>query len=58
MNNLDEMILRTIRNLSEQRAARFTREFIIAAPEEKEGLLAALEIENWLAEICHAISMS
>lgn len=57
MNKLDEIILRTIRNVSEQRAVRFAREFVIAAPEEKEGLLAALEIENWLAEICRAISV-
>ena len=54
MKELDEILIRTIQNMSEQRAARFSSEFVRASPDEKEGLLAALEIENWVVEICRA----
>ena len=57
MNKLDNILIRTIQNISEQRAARFSSEFVRASSEEKEGLLAALEIENWVVEICRACSV-
>ena len=56
MKKLDDILIRTIQNLSEQRAANFAAKFVRASPEEMEGLLAALEIENWIVEICRACS--
>ena len=52
MTPIDEILIRTIQNISENRAARFARQFVRASPDEKEALLAALDFENWLAETC------
>ena len=47
-----DMILDRIRRRAEREAAYLAGEFARAASEEKEQLLAALEIERWLAESC------
>ena len=52
MTPIDEILIRTIQNISEQRAARFARQFVRAPSDEKEALLAALDFENWLVETC------
>lgn len=50
--NKKDMILDRILRRSEREAAYLAGEFARAASEEKEQLLAALEIERWLAESC------
>ena len=52
MTPIDTILIRTIQNISEQRAARFARRFVHASSDEKEALLAALDLENWLVETC------
>ena len=52
MGEMEQLLLRTIRSVSERRAAEFATQFVRAAPADKEALLAGLEFENWLAESC------
>ena len=44
--------LEEIRRQAEQEAARFIGEWARAVSQEKEELLAALELERWLAQSC------
>jgi hypothetical protein len=37
---------------SDDRAARLSKEYLKAKPEEKEAIIAGIEIEKWLSEIC------
>ena len=50
-----DMLLDQIRRQSEREAAHLAGEFARAASEEKEQILAAFEIEKWLAESCSAV---
>ena len=50
--NEKDILLEAIRQRSEREAGRLAGEFARAASEEKEAILAALEIEQWLAESC------
>ena len=52
MMSKKDILLERIRRKSEREAARLAGEFARAASEEKEEILAALEIEKWLAESC------
>jgi len=47
-----DILLEAIRQKSEREARRLSREFVRAAAEEKEAILADLELEQWLAESC------
>jgi len=46
--NVKDLALRRV----QQQALVLAGEFARAASEEKEGILAALEFEKWLAEAC------
>ena len=50
--NVKDVILRRIEERSRREAARLAGEFVRAASEEKEAILAGLEFEKWLAEAC------
>ena len=52
MMSKKDILLERIRRKSEREAARLAGEFARAASEEKEEILAALQIEKWLAESC------
>ena len=52
MMSKKDILLEQIRRKSQREAARLAGEFARAASEEKEAILAALEIEKWLAESC------
>ena len=47
-----DMVLDVIRQRAEAEAAYLAGEFVRAAVEEREAILAALEFEQWLAEAC------
>jgi len=49
-----EVMLEVVRHRAEAEARRLSREFVRAASEDKEAILAALEFEKWLAEGCAA----
>ena len=49
-----EAMLEGVRRRAEAEARRLSREFVRAASEDKEAILAALEFEKWLAEGCAA----
>jgi hypothetical protein len=54
MIGLKEALLDEVRYRAEAEARRLSREFVRAASEDKEAILAALEFEKWLAEGCAA----
>ena len=49
-----EVMLEVVRHRAEAEARRLSCEFVRAASEDKEAILAALEFEKWLAEGCAA----
>ena len=52
MSNQKDLLIEAIRQRSEQEATRLATEFARAASEEKETILAELELEQWAAESC------
>ena len=47
-----DVLLEAIQRRSEQKVGQLSTELVHAASEEKEAVLAGLEIERWLAESC------
>ena len=45
-------ILAAIRDSSDREAAYLAEEFVRAAEQEREAILAEMEFEQWLASIC------
>lgn len=52
MKGIKESLLEAICQRSEQEAACLAGEFARAASQDKEAILAALELEQWVAESC------
>jgi hypothetical protein len=52
MNKFKERILRLMRQNSIKRAGLLSRQYLKAKPEEKEAIVAGIEFEKWMAEIC------
>ena len=50
--NEKDILLEAIQHRSEREAGRLAGEFARAASEEKEAILAELELERWVAESC------
>ena len=50
--NEKDILLEAIRQRSEREASHLATEFARAASEEKEGILAELELERWVAQSC------
>ena len=47
-----DVLLKAIQHKSEREAARLSSQFAQAASEEKEAILAELELEQWVAQSC------
>ena len=47
-----DVLLEAIQRRSEQKVGQLSTELVHAASEEKEAVLAGLEIERWLADTC------
>ena len=56
MQTAKEHILRLIEARAQQEAEYLAGEFARAASAEREEILAALEVERWLAQSCRAVS--
>jgi len=52
MNELKNQMLRAIANNAATKVSTLTGEFVHAAPQEKEAILAGIDFERWLAETC------
>lgn len=52
MRKFKERLLRIMQQRSDDRAARLSKEYLRARPEEKEAIIAGIEIEKWLSQIC------
>jgi len=52
MSEVKDMLLEAVRRRAEREAARLAGDFVRAAAEEKEAILAALEFELWFAQGC------
>ena len=52
MDKLKDGILRLIQQNSIKRAGRLSKEYLRARPEEKEAIIAGIEFEKWMAEVC------
>ena len=47
-----DVLLEAIQRRSEQKVGLLAKDLVYAASEDKEAILAGLEIERWLAETC------
>ena len=52
MKPIKDEMLEVILRRAEREAALLANEFVRAASEEREAILAALEMEQWVAESC------
>ena len=52
MTNKKDSLIEVIRRKAEHEAGRLAGEFARAASEEKEAILAELELEQWVARSC------
>jgi len=52
MRKFKERLLRVLRQRSDDRAAQLSRQYLRAKPEEREAIMAGIEVEKWLSEIC------
>ena len=52
MRKFKERLLRVLRQRSDDRAAQLSRQYLKAKPEEREAIMAGIEIEKWLSEVC------
>ena len=52
MKGIKESLIEAIRQRSQQEAACLAGEFARAASQDKEAILAALELEQWVAGSC------
>ena len=50
--NEKDVLLEAIQHKSEREAARLSGQFARAASEDKEAILAELELERWVAQSC------
>jgi hypothetical protein len=55
MDSWKDQRIREIRARAEREAVILAREFVRAASEEREAILAALEEEQWLAQTCREL---
>ena len=52
MTKLKDQILRSIQHNAAKKAADLAGQFITAKPQEKETVLAGLDFERWLEQVC------
>lgn len=52
MNTFKESMLRLLQQRSDNRAAMLSRQYLTAAPHEREAIMAGIEFEKWLSEVC------
>lgn len=52
MENPKDLLIEAIRQRSERESACLATEFARAASQDKEAILAELELERWVAESC------
>ena len=52
MDKFKKDILRLIRQNSITRAGLLSRQYLKAKPEEKEAIVAGIQFEKWMAEVC------
>lgn len=52
MENPRDLLIQAIRERADLEAMRLAGEFARAASEDREAILAALEIEQWVADTC------
>jgi len=50
--DVTDILLEAIRRRSERKVGLLAKELVYAPSEEKEAVLAGLEIERWLVETC------
>jgi len=50
--DVTNILLDAIRRRSERKVGLLAKELVYAASEDKEAILAGLEIERWLADAC------
>jgi hypothetical protein len=52
MTTLKDLLVQIVQRNAAKNIADLAGEFVRAKPEEKEGILAGLDFERWLAETC------
>jgi hypothetical protein len=52
MQTVKERVVRVIEARARRRTGQLAGQLVRAAPVDREGILAELELERWLAEAC------
>jgi len=52
MNAFKERMLRILQQRSDNRAGMLSRQYLTAEPHEREAIMAGIEFEKWLSEVC------
>jgi len=52
MRKFKERLLRILRQRSDDRAARLSRQYLRAKPEEREAIMAGIAFEKWMSQVC------
>ncbi|MHC4116702.1 MAG: hypothetical protein ACYSWO_04260 [Planctomycetota bacterium] len=52
MNTIKRQMLRQVAQRAAARAAALSRQYIKAAPEDREAIMAGIRFEKWLSQTC------
>jgi hypothetical protein len=52
MEKFKERMLRILQQRSDNRAAMLSHQYLTAAPHEREAIMAGIEFEKWLSQVC------
>jgi len=52
MRKLKTNILKIMRQRSDARAAQLSKAYLKVKPEQREAVMAGIEIEKWLSQVC------
>jgi len=52
MRKLKTNLLKIMRQRSDARAAQLSRGYLKVRPEQREAVMAGIEIEKWLSQVC------
>ena len=47
-----ERMLRLLQQRSDNRAGMLSRQYLTAEPHEREAIMAGIEFEKWLSQVC------
>ena len=55
METIADRMLRLIEQDAREKAGKLSRQILLARPQDKEEIMAGIEIERWLADSCSEV---